>query len=198
MMTLSKRMLPVRLGAIKRAVYMLAMSGAGQPTAATANAASATAAPLAFTDTAVAPSTAAAPLAFTDTAVADVIADIEAQAAAPPRRLPQLPVPAPPSTPTGKAPPATGRRPPLADRRAQRGLRPGQLDPAAAPPRFDHRTRELLERKSYLRNFWYAAALSEAVPDDKPLGVDILGGRIVLFRGEDGRVVALDDTCPHR
>jgi hypothetical protein len=41
------------------------------------------------------------------------------------------------------------------------------------------------------------AALSETVKD-KPVGVDILGSRITLFRNETGQVVAVDDTCPHR
>lgn len=36
------------------------------------------------------------------------------------------------------------------------------------------------------------------MPKDKPLGVDILGTRISLFRDESGKVVAVDDTCPHR
>ncbi len=40
-------------------------------------------------------------------------------------------------------------------------------------------------------------ALSESVKD-KPVGVDILGTRITLFRDESGKVVAVDDTCPHR
>jgi hypothetical protein len=40
-------------------------------------------------------------------------------------------------------------------------------------------------------------ALSETVKD-KPVGVDILGSRITLFRDETGQVVAVDDTCPHR
>ncbi|KAF6265516.1 hypothetical protein COO60DRAFT_1623882 [Scenedesmus sp. NREL 46B-D3] len=45
-----------------------------------------------------------------------------------------------------------------------------------------------------------ALALSSALPADgkKPLGVDILGSRITLFRDEHGKVVAVDDTCPHR
>lgn len=41
------------------------------------------------------------------------------------------------------------------------------------------------------------AALSEKV-QDKPVGVDILGTRITLFRDENNKVVAVDDTCPHR
>ena len=42
------------------------------------------------------------------------------------------------------------------------------------------------------------AALSSNVTADKPLGVDILGTRLTLFRDEAGAVVAVDDTCPHR
>jgi phenylpropionate dioxygenase-like ring-hydroxylating dioxygenase large terminal subunit len=28
--------------------------------------------------------------------------------------------------------------------------------------------------------------------------VDILGTRVTLFRDEEGKVVCVDDTCPHR
>lgn len=40
-------------------------------------------------------------------------------------------------------------------------------------------------------------ALSENLQEDTPLGVDILGSRVVLFReGKD--IKCLDDACPHR
>ncbi len=43
------------------------------------------------------------------------------------------------------------------------------------------------------------AALSENLKDGKPLGVDILGTRVVLFRDKaTGKVSCIDDTCPHR
>lgn len=42
-----------------------------------------------------------------------------------------------------------------------------------------------------------AAALSENLSADAPLGVDILGSRVVLFREGDS-IKCLDDTCPHR
>jgi hypothetical protein len=51
---------------------------------------------------------------------------------------------------------------------------------ASTPPTFHH------------------TALSEAITADKPLGVDILGTRVTLFRDEAGQVVCVDDTCPHR
>lgn len=41
------------------------------------------------------------------------------------------------------------------EERTRRGLKPGQLDPETAD--FAHRLRELTGRRSYLRNFWYAA-----------------------------------------
>lgn len=43
------------------------------------------------------------------------------------------------------------------------------------------------------------AALSQNLKDGEPLGVDILGSRIVLFRDAETKTVrCLDDTCPHR
>ena len=58
-----------------------------------------------------------------------------------------------------------GARPPagpkaLVDQRTKRGLKPGQLDPETAE--FAHRARELAGRRSYLKNFWYAAGARPA------------------------------------
>jgi phenylpropionate dioxygenase-like ring-hydroxylating dioxygenase large terminal subunit len=112
----------------------------------------------------------------------------------------------------------------LAARRAAAGLKPGAWDPTAVLPPLQRRTsttleedmqeqeeasstthqdarrlQELGEREAYLRNFWYAAALSDNIKPGEPHGVDMLGGRVVLFRdAETGRVRALDDACPHR
>jgi len=33
---------------------------------------------------------------------------------------------------------------------------------------------------------------------DKPIGVEILGEKVVLFRDAQGKVVCLQDVCPHR
>jgi hypothetical protein len=158
MTSLSKRMLPIRLGLLKRTLYQLTTGSS--PSTALSAAAAAAPAPTTAAPAAVKPS--AQPLQFTDTAVADVIADIEAQAAAGPR-LPTLPLPGttkqdkqqqqgqPPrgsSSSSGKG---------LQERRAGKGLLPGQWDPALQETLVDRRERELLQRKSYLRNFWYAA-----------------------------------------
>ncbi|KAF8056873.1 ddmC [Scenedesmus sp. PABB004] len=192
MMTLSKRMLPLRLGLLKKTLFVLATGAAPAPAlAAPAAAASAAAAP------AVAEAAPPGALAFTDARVADAVADIEASARAP-LGLPTLPPPARPppalDEPPRPSPPPAPRKT-LAERRA--GLRPGEWEPASRGAVLDRRGQELVDRKSYLRNFWYAAALSEKLEDGKPLGVDLLGSRVTLFR-DGNRVVALDDTCPHR
>jgi len=86
----------------------------------------------------------------------------------------------------------------LADRRQRSGLAPGALDPSNPLGR---RAKELAGRRAYLKNFWYAVALSEEVKNDgKPHGVTALGRRLALFRdeGDEGRVKAVSDVCPHR
>ncbi len=49
----------------------------------------------------------------------------------------------------------------------------------------------------FLRNHWYVAA-SDAELGRTPLARTILGEPIVLFRGQDGTAVALEDRCAHR
>ncbi len=41
-------------------------------------------------------------------------------------------------------------------------------------------------------------AISEQVTADKPLGVEMLGMRLSLFRDANGVVRAVSDVCPHR
>jgi hypothetical protein len=49
------------------------------------------------------------------------------------------------------------------------------------------------------RTFLLIAALSQDLDGSKPLGVDILGMRVALFRdAATGQVQCIDDTCPHR
>jgi vanillate O-demethylase monooxygenase subunit len=49
----------------------------------------------------------------------------------------------------------------------------------------------------FLKNFWYVAAWDNEL-GEKPLGRTILNEPVVLFRGSDGKAVAMEDKCPHR
>jgi vanillate O-demethylase monooxygenase subunit len=49
----------------------------------------------------------------------------------------------------------------------------------------------------FQKNAWYVAATQNEI-DEKPLGRKICNEAIVLFRGTDGQVAALEDFCPHR
>lgn len=49
----------------------------------------------------------------------------------------------------------------------------------------------------FLRNAWYAAALSSEV-GEKPLARQLLGEHLVIFRTESGAVGLIEDKCPHR
>ena len=49
----------------------------------------------------------------------------------------------------------------------------------------------------YLRNSWYVAAWDHEVGAGL-FPVRMLGEAIVLFRNTKGKVVALEDACPHR
>jgi phenylpropionate dioxygenase-like ring-hydroxylating dioxygenase large terminal subunit len=49
----------------------------------------------------------------------------------------------------------------------------------------------------FARNVWYVAAWSHEI-NDKPFGRKILNEPVVLFRGADGAVHALEDRCCHR
>ena len=50
---------------------------------------------------------------------------------------------------------------------------------------------------SYVRETWYPAAWCRDVTD-KPVQRRILGELVVLYRGDNGSVFALEDSCPHR
>jgi phenylpropionate dioxygenase-like ring-hydroxylating dioxygenase large terminal subunit len=49
-----------------------------------------------------------------------------------------------------------------------------------------------------LTEYWYAAAKSEEVGAQRPVGSVILGEMVVLWRPAGGRVVAMKDRCLHR
>ena len=47
------------------------------------------------------------------------------------------------------------------------------------------------------KNAWYVACTPDEI-NDKPLGRKICGESMVLYRGAEGKVTALEDFCPHR
>jgi phenylpropionate dioxygenase-like ring-hydroxylating dioxygenase large terminal subunit len=99
---------------------------------------------------------------------------------------------------TPDARPGTLPPPPPADApEAPRAPPEERPPPPVAPSASGARLDVLRGRNSYLKNFWYAAALSSAVGSD-PVGVELLDLQLVLFRGSDGVVRALPDACPHR
>ncbi len=50
----------------------------------------------------------------------------------------------------------------------------------------------------YAKNLWYVAAWSHQLKTNQPLGVQILGEPVVLWRNEQDRIAALEDRCVHR
>ena len=48
-----------------------------------------------------------------------------------------------------------------------------------------------------LRSYWHPVA-AESDIGDEPYGVTLLGELVVVFRGEDGTIRAVQDLCPHR
>lgn len=51
---------------------------------------------------------------------------------------------------------------------------------------------------SYVRDAWYVAGWSHELATGQPLAVSILGELIAVYRGESGRLIALEDRCVHR
>ncbi|WCL53436.1 aromatic ring-hydroxylating oxygenase subunit alpha [Gimibacter soli] len=49
----------------------------------------------------------------------------------------------------------------------------------------------------FLKNAWYVACTPDEIAEG-PLGRQICGEKIVFYRGEGGRVAAVEDFCPHR
>lgn len=50
----------------------------------------------------------------------------------------------------------------------------------------------------FLKNCWYVAALAHELIDGRLLSRMVLGEHVLLYRGESGNVMALNDRCPHR
>lgn len=51
---------------------------------------------------------------------------------------------------------------------------------------------------NYVNNAWYVAAWSHEIEGGKPFAITILDQPVVIYRGESGRVIALEDRCVHR
>lgn len=51
---------------------------------------------------------------------------------------------------------------------------------------------------SGLQGQWYPVAKSVEVKSTRPYGARLLGQKIVLWRGKDGKINCVDDFCPHR
>jgi len=45
---------------------------------------------------------------------------------------------------------------------------------------------------------WYPVAKSVEVKSISPLGIEVLGEKLVLWRGDNGKVHCIKDQCPHR
>ena len=50
----------------------------------------------------------------------------------------------------------------------------------------------------FLKNCWYVAAWDYELIDGKLLPRTLLGENVLLYRGDSGEVIALNDRCPHR
>jgi phenylpropionate dioxygenase-like ring-hydroxylating dioxygenase large terminal subunit len=50
----------------------------------------------------------------------------------------------------------------------------------------------------FLRNCWYVAAWDHELIDGKLLSRMLLGEHVLLYRGDSGKVIAMNDRCPHR
>ncbi|MBA2673488.1 aromatic ring-hydroxylating dioxygenase subunit alpha [Ramlibacter sp.] len=48
------------------------------------------------------------------------------------------------------------------------------------------------------KNAWYVACTPDEIDGGKPLGRTVCNEKIVFYRGEGGRVAAVEDFCPHR
>lgn len=79
--------------------------------------------------------------------------------------------------------PAPGGKPPQEEEKYQR--------------KHEKRTKELKDRSGYLKNQWYAVALSDKVGKD-PYKVQLCGKEMVIFRGDNDEVHCIDNACPHR
>ncbi len=57
---------------------------------------------------------------------------------------------------------------------------------------------ESFNKKDKVAEAWYWALQSRKLKKGKAVGVTVMGKELALYRGEDGKVRALDAFCPHR
>ena len=50
----------------------------------------------------------------------------------------------------------------------------------------------------FMKNCWYVAAWDYELIDGKLLARTLLGEHVLLYRGDSGEVIALNNRCPHR
>jgi vanillate O-demethylase monooxygenase subunit len=51
---------------------------------------------------------------------------------------------------------------------------------------------------NYVRNTWYVAGWAQDFTSERPLGISLLGEPVVIWRGADNVLTALEDRCVHR
>lgn len=71
------------------------------------------------------------------------------------------------------------------------------MDTTPANSRHRKRFPNRMLEKNYPYNLWWVAAQAEEI-SRTPLARKLLDTQVVLFRQQDGQVVALEDRCPHR
>ncbi len=54
------------------------------------------------------------------------------------------------------------------------------------------------ETQGFLKNCWYVAAWDHELVDGKLMPRTILEQPLVLYKGDSGKAVALDNRCAHR
>ena len=104
--------------------------------------------------------------------------------------------------------PAASARPQLAHQRLRAARKPARMTcrrplvvslcPAAPCCRGMTMRPRGMETMIFLKNCWYVAAWDHELIDGKLLARTILEQPVLLYRGESGAVVALDDRCCHR
>jgi phenylpropionate dioxygenase-like ring-hydroxylating dioxygenase large terminal subunit len=77
-------------------------------------------------------------------------------------------------------------------------LRKATRVPVGFRPTPDTPSSYALGQMTSLRNAWFAVAHASAVKGKKPLARTLYGTPIVLWRGPDGSITAMEDRCAHR